>query len=65
MEIVRIGKVAKIGTGLAVFIPAHIARALNVRRGDSVVFSVFNNNQFVVRVLSADEIRDLKPKDIT
>lgn len=65
MEILRISRVVKSGTGLAVFIPAHIARALDVRRGDSVVFSVFDDKQFVVRKISADELRKLKPQDIT
>lgn len=65
MEYVRIGKVTKAGTSLAIVIPAHIARALNVRRGDSVIVSVFNDNQIVARILTDDELRALKPKAIT
>lgn len=63
MENIKVGKVIKVGTSLAVVVPAALARAMNLERGDQIVYAIFSENQFVVRRLTTDELRAMKPHD--
>ncbi len=64
MENIKVGKVIKVGSSLAVVIPAELLRALNIKRGDQVVYAVFSENQFCVRRLTEQELRAMKPQNI-
>ena len=64
MENIKVGKVLKVGTSLAVVIPAELARALHIERGDQVVYGAFTDNQFTVRRLTTEELQAMKPHAI-
>lgn len=64
MENIKVGKVIKVGSSLAVVIPAELSRALNIKRGDHIVYAVFSENQFCVRRLTDEELRAMKPRDM-
>lgn len=61
MENIQIGRVTRLGTGLAFVIPQRILRAMDIKQGDSVVITVYDKNIFAVRRLTPDELRNLKP----
>ena len=63
MENIKVGKVIKVGSSLAVVVPAQLARAMNLERGDQIVYAIFSANQFVVRRLTDEELRAMKPHD--
>ena len=63
MENIKVGKVIKVGSSLAVVVPAQLARAMNLERGDQIVYAIFSKNQFVVRRLTDEELRAMKPYD--
>lgn len=64
MENIKVGKVIKVGSSLAVVVPAELSRALNIKRGDQIVYAVFSENQFCVRRLTDEDLRAMKPQDI-
>lgn len=64
MENIKVGKVIKVGSSLAIVVPAGLARALNIKRGDQIVYGVFSENQFCVRRLTNEELRAVKPEDM-
>lgn len=61
----KIVKVIKVGNSLAVVIPKEIASGLKIKRGDQVIFGVFNENEFCVRRITQKQLQDLKPNDIS
>lgn len=65
MENPNIGKIIKVGTSHAIVIPVSILRALKINRGDRVVFAVYDENIFAVRRLTQEELRGLKPGDVS
>lgn len=62
MDEVRIQRVIKVGTSLAVVLPVNVCRALCIQRGDRVAFGVFEDNTLVVRKLTEAEVRALRPQ---
>lgn len=62
METVRITKVIKTGNSLGVVIPKELLTALNLLRGDQVLFGIYNQNSIVIRKLEADELLAIKQK---
>jgi len=65
MENIKVGKVIKVGSSLAIVVPAELARALDIKRGDQIVYAVFSENQFCVRRLTEQDLRAMKPQNIT
>jgi bifunctional DNA-binding transcriptional regulator/antitoxin component of YhaV-PrlF toxin-antitoxin module len=63
MTEVKIGKVTRLGTGLAIVIPVEILRGLNIKRGDMVAFAVYDKDIFYVRHIPQKEMAALKPKE--
>ena len=57
----QIGKITRNGTGLAVIIPKNILRALNIERGDNIVFSVAQGDILCMRKISDAEKLQIKP----
>lgn len=64
MENIKVGKVLKVGSSLAIVVPAELARALNIKRGDQIVYGGYSENQFFVRRLTDQELRAMKPRDL-
>lgn len=64
METVRVQRVIRVGTSLAVVLPADICRSLKIEKGDSISFGVFESDTVVVRKLSANDLRSLRPEII-
>lgn len=65
MDTLRISKVTRVGNSLGIVIPVEIIRGLNIKRGDQVVFGVYNGNNIVIKRLTTDDVRKLKPSDIS
>lgn len=61
MESFYTTKIVKVGSSLGLVIPREIIAAMMLDRGDRVVFSVIAGPTLVVRQLSEQEIRRLKP----
>jgi antitoxin component of MazEF toxin-antitoxin module len=61
METFFTTKVVKIGSSVGLVIPRDILAACMWERGDRVVFSVIAGPTLVIRQLSEQEIRRLKP----
>lgn len=61
MPRVRMQRVLKIGTSLGVVVPAEICRALNIQRGDYVVFGVYSESSVCIKKVSPDELRKMHP----
>jgi antitoxin component of MazEF toxin-antitoxin module len=61
MEKLRITSVQRIGNSLGVIIPAHVARDLNFRRGDQVLFALYTSGNISLRKLTDAELLELKP----
>lgn len=49
------------GNSLAITIPVAILRSLKIKRGDYVVFGVYDENVFAVRKVTDAEQSNLKP----
>lgn len=64
MENVRISKVTRLGTGLAIVIPRAILRGMKIQRGDQVVIAAHDENIFAVRRLTPEELHNLKPGEV-
>lgn len=64
IENVLVTKVTKLGSSLGIVVPKPILTELNICRGDYIVFGGYAPDQFCARKLSADEIRQMKPKII-
>jgi antitoxin component of MazEF toxin-antitoxin module len=64
MNNIRIGKVTRLGNGLAIVIPRSILRGLKIQRGDQVVFAVYDENIFCVRRLTDDELQKMRPENL-
>ena len=64
MENLYTAKVIKVGTSKAICIPSQILKALELERGDYVVFAVYKGGEFVARKLSPAELQAIKPKQI-
>lgn len=64
METVILRKVIKSGTALCVVIPVNILRSLNIKRGDELVFRVYENDTIVMRKIKPEEFAVLKPDQI-
>lgn len=60
MEIVQITKIIKTGNSLCVVIPKNILNALNLQRGDQVVFGIYDDHSLVVRKLQVGELQAIK-----
>lgn len=58
-------KVMKVGTSHAIVIPAYIMLALGIERGDYMVFAVYSNDILTMRKMSVEELRALKPEEVT
>ncbi len=57
-------KIIQIGTSKGLVIPVEILRALQLDRGDLMVFAVYSEGQFICRKLSPVEIENLKPQQL-
>lgn len=57
---IYIGKVIKFGNSEGVSIPADIRRALGIKRGDRVTFSVRAENEVTVRKITPSELQNLR-----
>lgn len=57
----KISKVIRVGNSLAITIPVAILRSLKIKRGDYVVFGVYDENVFAVRKVTDAEQSNLKP----
>lgn len=64
IENMLVTKVTKQGSSLGIVIPKPILTELNICRGDYLVFGGYAPDQLCARRLSADEIRQMKPKVI-
>lgn len=64
MQIVRLQRVIKVGPSLAVVVPVDVRRALGINRGDTVTIGIFEENTIVIRRLSDEEIKSLRPQQI-
>lgn len=62
---VRLQTVIKVGTSLAVILPADVCRALGISRGDAVTLGIFEQNTIVVRRLTNEDLKTLRPQQIT
>lgn len=62
METVRITKVIRTGNSLCIVIPKEILVALNLLRGDQVVFGIYDENSLVIRKLQNRELLAFKQK---
>lgn len=61
METFYTTKIVKIGSSLGLVIPRQIIAAMMLERGDQVIFSVISGPTLVVKQLSEQEIRKIKP----
>lgn len=64
MPNVRLQRVIKVGTSLAVVLPIDACRALNIKRGDPVSFGIFEENTIVIRRLTDADIKVLRPQQV-
>lgn len=64
MERVRITKIIKSGTSLAVVIPKSILNALNLERGDQIIFGIIDDKTIALRKISAEELKAIRPPEI-
>jgi len=60
----KLSRVTRLGTGLAVVIPVAVLRSLSIKRGDYVVFGVYDENTVVFRKVSSVELDKMKPTDL-
>jgi antitoxin component of MazEF toxin-antitoxin module len=63
MEVIRIGKIIKIGNSLAVVLPKNVAQELKFERGDLVTYAVYGENSIVIKKVTTEEIKQMKPED--
>lgn len=61
METFHSTKITKVGNSLAITIPKEILAACMWERGDRVVFGVLDGPTLVVKQISEQDIRRLKP----
>ena len=64
MHNIKIGKITRLGTSLALVIPKPILKSLKMQRGALVVFAVYDENIFAVRKLSYGELQEIKPEQV-
>lgn len=64
MERIRITKIIKSGTSLAVVIPKSILEALELQRGDQVVFGIVDSKTIAIRKVSGEELKAIQPPQI-
>jgi antitoxin component of MazEF toxin-antitoxin module len=60
MERVRITKVIKSGTSLAVVIPKSVLEAVELERGDQVVFGIVDDKTIAIRKISGEELKAIR-----
>ena len=56
MEYIRTSKIIKTGTSLCVVLPKTILAALQMQRGDQIVFGIYNSNSLVIRKITREEL---------
>ena len=61
IETVVLRKITKVGDSSGVVLPAEIMRALNLFRGDHLVFRVLENDVIAMRKITDAEMKILKP----
>lgn len=61
----RVQKVIKVGNAIAVIVPVEVARALKIERGDQVTFGVFEDDVICIRKITQEDLRKLKPQQVT
>lgn len=64
METLKITKIVKVGTSLAVVLPVSILKALEWQRGDTLLFAFLSDDSLTIRRLSDSQIRRLNSDDI-
>lgn len=57
----NIRSVVKVGSSVAVVIPANIAAAFGLLPGDQIAFAVYDNGTFCGRKVTAAELLQIKP----
>ena len=63
MEYIRTSKITRLGTSLAIVIPVEILRALQMQRGDQLVFGVYDDDTIIIKKIPDKELRNFK-KDV-
>lgn len=64
MERIRITKIIKSGTSLAIVIPKSILEAFKLERGDQVVFGYIDDKTIAIRKISSEELQVILPPQI-
>lgn len=64
MHNLRLQRVIKVGSSLAVTLPVEVCRALGIERGDAVTLGIFEENTVVIRRLTDADLKLLRPQQI-
>lgn len=60
----HITKIIRVGSSLGVIIPKLVLDQLFIERGDVVVFGFYGDKQILIRALTEQEVRQLKPTEV-
>jgi antitoxin component of MazEF toxin-antitoxin module len=56
MQYIRVSKIIKNGTSLAVVIPKEILVALKMQRGDQIAFGIYNDNTLTITKVNPQDL---------
>ena len=57
MQYIRVSKIIKNGTSLAVVIPKEILVALKMQRGDQIAFGIYNENTLTITKINPQDLK--------
>lgn len=60
----RIMKIQKVGTSLAVVLPVGVLRALNLERGDMMAVGIYEEDVICIRKISQKQLQEFRPPQI-
>lgn len=62
MQTLIFQKIIKVGTSLAVVVPANVARTLGWARGDIVSYGVYDNDIICITKIDERKMQELRPQ---
>ena len=64
MDKIHVGKIIKVGSSHALILPVAILRAVEIQRGDYLIFAIYSDGILTARKLTPPEIIQMKPPEI-